>query len=98
MVDAILQNLISGDLLGFISAIFVQSMGTAFYGFILMMATLPIYQRTESLELVSILWILVWGGLEILIPGPIYSLGKLMIALSVGVLLFRAFMGRTHSP
>lgn len=97
MVDAILQNLINGDLFSFMGAIFIQSMGTAFYGFVLMIFTVPIYQRTESMELVAILWLTVWTGIEALIPSPIFSLGKLMIALSLGVLLFRAFMGRGHS-
>lgn len=98
MVDALLQNLLNGDLFAFLSGIFIQQMGVAFYGFIFMIMTVPIYQRTESLELVAILWTLCWSGLELLVPGPIYSLGKLMIALSIGVLLFRAFMGRNHSP
>jgi hypothetical protein len=97
MVDAILQNLINGDLFTFLGAIFIQSMGTSFYGFIIMIFTVPIYQRTESMELVAILWLTTWTVIESLVPGPIYSLGKLMIALSLGVLLFRAFMGRGHS-
>lgn len=95
---SILQNLTSGDVWGFFSSIYTTSMGSApFIGFLMMILTIPIYQRTESLELVAVLWLLIWGPMELMIPGPIFSLGKLMIALSLGVLIFRAFMGRSHT-
>lgn len=100
MVDlSALQNLTTGDLFGFINSIYTTSMGSApFVGFLLMILTIPIYQRTESLELVAVIWLLIWAPMEIMVPGPIFSLGKIMIAMSLGVLIFRAFMGRGHHP
>ena len=88
-----LQFLWAGDFLGFIQATYVSAFQSAdlFYGVIILLFMAPLYIRTRSLLLMSILWILL-GGL-FLIAMPIVS-GLAMLLLSFGLagMLYKLFM------
>ncbi len=93
--DLIQQYLMVGDFTGFIVAIYSQTLGTAFLGFILLALTIPIYIRTNHLGFVALIWFTVFGFMEILIPTAALSLGKVIMAMAVAVIMYTAFMGRS---
>lgn len=92
--DLIQQYLMVGDITGFLIAIFSQSMGTAFLGFILLGFSVPIYTRTQSVGLICLIWFAVFGFVEAIIPTPAVSLGKVVMAFAGAIILYRTFMGR----
>jgi len=74
----------AGDYLGFIQATYVSAFQSAdlFWGVVILLFMTPLYIRTRSLLLMSILWILV-GGL-FLVAMPIVS-GLAILLLSFGL-------------
>lgn len=86
------QYLALGDVSGFIIAIYTSVMGDVFFGLLFLGFTVPIYQRTQSISFVSLLWFLAYGLLEILIPTPGLDLGKIIMAISIGVILYNTLM------
>ena len=90
--NLITQYLVVGDFTGFIIALYTQSMGDLFFGVVLLGMSIPLYMKTESIGFVSILWIMVFGILELWIPTPALNLGKVILVIAVGVLLFNTFM------
>ena len=88
----ITQYLMQGDYSGFIIALYTQSMGDLFFGLVLLGASIPIYLKTQSIGFISILWILVFGALELWIPTPALNLGKVILVIAVGVMIFTTFI------
>lgn len=93
--DLIQQYLMTGDMMGFIIAIFSQSIGSVFFGIVLMGFSVPIYTRTQSIGLIALIWFIVWGFIEMIVPTPAMSLGKVVMAFAGAVILYRTFMGRS---
>ena len=83
----------AGDYLGFIQAIYVNAFGSAdlFWGILIFLFMVPLYIRTRSLLLMSILWILL--GSLFLVAMPIVSgLALLLLSLGLAGMFFRLFM------
>jgi hypothetical protein len=91
-VDTLWLFLYEGDFLGFAQAILVRTFLSfeAAIAMIIMLFMVPIYLRTKSLLLLSILWILIGGFLVAAVPLA-SGVGILFIALAVGGLLWRLF-------
>lgn len=83
----------AGDYLGFIQAIYISAFQSAdlFYGVILLLFMAPLYIRTRSLLLMSILWILL--GSFFLVAMPIVSgLAILLLSFGLAGMFFKLFM------
>jgi len=92
-IQALLQYLYEGDILGFVQAVYVSAFKSVdlFYGFLMLLFTTPLYIRTRSLIFLSILWILVGGWF--LVATPLVSgLAILLMILGLAALLFKLFM------
>ena len=61
-MNPLFQHLLDGDILGFIVACYTTTIGVYFYGIILLIVSVILYNRSKSVGLVSVLWILLGGG------------------------------------
>jgi len=61
MADPFITSLLNGDLLGFVLSIYTSTMGQGFYAFVLLITFGALYNRTRSLALCSILWLILGG-------------------------------------
>lgn len=84
------QYLHTGDLAGFVIACYTQLIHQMFYVVVLLMLMVPIYIRSQSITYVAILWILFASVLIPLFPAVAWPLGYVLLAMGVGVLLYRA--------
>jgi hypothetical protein len=91
-VDTFWLFLQEGDFLGFVQALLVRTFLSfeAAIAMIIMLFMIPIYLRTKSLLLLSILWILIGGFFVAAVPMA-SGIAILFIALGVGGLLYRLF-------
>jgi len=91
--QSFLQFLWAGDYLGFIQAVYVSAFQSAdlLYGVILLLFMAPLYIRTRSLLLMSILWILL--GSLFLVAMPIVSgLAILLLSFGLAGMFYKLFM------
>jgi len=91
-VDTFWLFLQEGDFLGFVQALLVRTFLSfeAAIAMIIMLFMIPIYLRTKSLLLLSILWILLGSFFVAAVPMA-SGIAILFIALGVGGLLYRLF-------
>jgi len=95
MSDLITQYLVQGDLIGFVLAIFTSSMGEYFLGFVILLVTVPVYMRTQSLAYVYLLWLLVGStSLLALVPLGAYTVAAFFTALGGAGILYKLFVSR----
>ena len=85
------QYFAAGDFMGFILAIYANVMGELILGVIVLIITIPLYLRTESLAYVSVVWILLGGAFVYLFPAGTFKLAYILVALGVGGLLYKLF-------
>jgi len=88
----LLQYLLNGDLIGFINAIYISLIGELFYGLIVLMVTVPIYIRTQSLGYVCIVWLLVGALLQVVLPVATFNIGWVFIVLGLAGILWKLFV------
>ncbi|MFA5365385.1 MAG: hypothetical protein WC325_09430 [Candidatus Bathyarchaeia archaeon] len=91
-VDSYWLFLYEGDFLGFLQAYLISvflNFETA-VALIIFLFLVPIYLRTKSLLLVSILWMMLGGFFVAAVPAAA-GIGVLFIALGIGGLLWRLF-------
>ena len=92
-MEGILQYLYNGDILGFIRAVFTYSFGSAdaFFAVVALAVTVPIYIRTKSLTLISILWIVTGGVFQALSP-VLNVFAVFFLVMGIGGLIYQLFM------
>lgn len=92
-INSLLQFLWEGDFLGFIQAVYVTAFQNSdvFYGVVILLFTAPLYIRTRSLVLLSIIWILV-GGFFITLMPMVSGLALLLLIFGIAGLLYQTFM------
>jgi len=66
--DQLIQYLLEGDLLGFVTACYTSRIGEGFYVIIMLGVFGVVYNRTKSLAVCGILWLLVGGALIYTMP------------------------------
>jgi len=95
-MDLLSQYILKGDLIGFLSAIYMQSMGQYFYVLLVLVVLIPVYMKSQSLTYCYL--ILVFAGAGTLLSGllPLGSLNvaHVLLALGGGGLLYRLFSSR----
>ena len=87
MSDLITTWLTSGDLTGFLIAIFTSEIGSMAYLFFLMIGTIPVYNRYGAIP-TSIVWVLFWSTLNIVIPPQALNLAVGMLGISLGIMVY----------
>jgi len=92
-IQALLQYLYEGDILGFLQAVYVSAFRSAdlFYAFVMLLFTTPLYIRTRSFIFLAILWILL-GGFFLVATPLISGLAVLLLILGLATLFFKLFM------
>jgi len=92
-MEGLLQYLYNCDVLGFIRAVFTYSFGSAdaFFAVLALAITVPIYIRTRSLILISILWILTGGVFQALSPS-LNIFAVFFLVMGIGGLIYQLFM------
>jgi len=88
------QYLGMGDASGFVISTYTYSMGDTFFGIVLLALTIPLYIRTQSVSFVGILWVLVGGMMNILLPAGGISLGNVLLVVGFSALIYRLFLRR----
>lgn len=91
--DLITSWLQTGDISGFLIAIYTSEMGPLFYVAVLLMITVPIYLKYGAMP-TAIIWVLFWGTVEIATPAVALDIAMIMLGLSIGFLVFSVYMGR----
>lgn len=89
-MDPLLQNLLNGDVLGFVISCYTSVMGQGFYALVLLIVFGVVYNRTHSLALCSILWLLL-GGLWILTVPIISPIALVLVAFGLAGILYSLY-------
>jgi len=63
LADALQQYLIEGDYLGFVTACYTQAIGQGFFAIVALAMFGVLYNRTKSIALCSIVWLLTGSSL-----------------------------------
>lgn len=90
MTDALLQSLLSGDVFGFVISCYTSLIGQGFYGFVLAITFGVIYNRTKSVALCSILWLLL-GGAWITTVRLVSPIAIVLVAAGVAGIVYSVF-------
>jgi len=95
MVDiaTLLQYLFEGDYLGFIQACYVSAFLSAdiFYGMLILLFTVPLFIRTKSLLLLSIMWIML-GGLVVTAIPLVSGMAFLLMMFGIAGVLYKLYL------
>ena len=92
------QYFIDGNLINGISDYYIESLGTSvFFGLLFLAINIYLYIRGNSLEYVAILWLLLGTALEIFVPGPALSIGKILMVIGIFLVFIRIMTGKGAS-
>lgn len=89
-MDPLVQSLLNGDILGFVIACYTSVMGQGFYAFVLLIGFGVVYNKTRSVALCSILWLLL-GGLWITTAAVVSPVAVILVALGLGGIVYSVF-------
>lgn len=92
MPDAFITSLLNGDVLGFVISCYVSPMGQGFYAFMLLVVFGALYNRTHSLALCAVMWLLL-GSTWIVAAAEASSIAVVLVALGLVGILF-SLLGR----
>lgn len=87
MADPLLTSLLNGDIIGFVTSCYTSVMGQAFYGFMLLIFFGAIYNRTRSVALCSILWLLL-GSAWIVTAAVVSPIAMILVAAGLTGIIF----------
>lgn len=85
------QYVVVGDLVGLVTAVYTMQMGEYFYASLMLLLTVPLYIRTQSLTFCVLLWIICSGLLLAFVPLMVQKIVGLFMVLAVGGVLFMLF-------
>lgn len=89
-ISLLLTYLQAGDYLGFIMACYTTRIGQLAYVLIILMFTVPLALRSQSITYVAIVWIILGGVFQTAVPliGPATVIFEI---LGIGALIFKLF-------
>jgi len=94
-VDFLMLYLTNLDFIGFFVACYTTRIGEAFYALVMLAFSIVLYNRTESLPLCCIMWLLV-GSLGFLAAAPVISpFAVVLMSLGIIGLIYRTIWGGT---
>ena len=90
------DNILQGTIIQGVIAYYISSIGAVpFYGIIIFGITLLAYIWTQSLEYIAVLWLIIGGSLEIYVPGPGLTIGKVLMVLGIFLILIKFILGKS---
>jgi len=89
-VDLLMQYLLNGDLLGFLTATFTTRIGQNFYGILSLIVSVPLYNRTQNVMYCVVLWMLL-GTLFITAMPIVSPIAVFLVVLAITVALLKLF-------
>lgn len=89
-MDPLIQSLLNGDIIGFVISCYTSVMGQSFYGVVLLIMFGGLYNRTRSLALCSILWLLL-GGAWIAAAAIVSPLAMILVAMGLAGIIYSIF-------
>lgn len=92
-VEMLLQYLLQGDFLGFLTGCFTTRIGQNFYAILALIFSIPLYNRTQNVMYCSLVWIIL-GGLFIIAMPLVSPVAVLLVTLGVSVTLLKLFTNR----
>ena len=95
MADPFLTSLLNGDVIGFIISCYTSAMGQGFYAAVLLIFFGALYNRTRSLALCAVLWLLL-GATWIVTALEVSPIAMLLVALGLTGVIYTVF-GRSSS-
>lgn len=87
-LDFLWQDLVNGNLVGFVVHVYTQNIGNYAYIFPLLYILIPIYNRSRSVIYVSIIWILAGVGLVYMLPPGAWGVASIILYLAGGGLIY----------
>lgn len=90
MADPLLTYLINWDFLGFVTACYTSVMGQGFYAFVLTIFFGIIYNRSRSLALCAVLWLLL-GSSWLVLTVEISPIAVGLCLLGVIGIMYKVF-------
>lgn len=77
--------------MGLITGIFVHRMGDIFYGLMALLLAGIGYIRFQNLSAVALIFVSLGGSFLLVLPMAGFSIGWVLLALGVGIILWRLF-------
>jgi len=77
------------NFVGFIVAIYSSTLGELFYGMLILIITLPIYLRTQSLIYCAIVWLVLGSFFAAILPVSASHVAYFFIAISLTSILYK---------
>lgn len=93
MADPLLQQLLNGDVIGFVISCYTTAIGQGFYALTLLIFFGALYNKTKSVALCSILWLLL-GGTWIVTMPEVSPIAVLLVTLGLSGVLY-SLLGRS---
>lgn len=91
-VDLLMTYLVEGNLLGFIVACYTSRIGQFFWMIIILMFTVPLALRTNSIVYVAVVWLVLAGVFQAVIP-MISPVAVIFVIMAITGLIYRAVTG-----
>lgn len=88
--NLLIQYLLSGDFIGFITACYTSKIGQGFYALVLLVVFGVMYNRTQSIALCSIMWLLL-GSLWIAATSIVSPIAVILCGLGLAGILYKLF-------
>jgi len=87
LLDALWQYLAEGDFLGFVIACYTSRIGQGFYGIVMLMIFGVLYNRTKSVALCGIVWLLT-GSLMIAAMPLISPIAVILVTFGLAGIIY----------
>lgn len=83
------------NIIGGIIEYYTSTIGSVpFFGLMAFGITILAYIWTQSIDFIAVIWIIIGGALEIYIPGPALTIGKVLMILGIFVIFVKVILGR----
>ena len=89
-----MDYLFGGDWFGGISGFYTEPLGVVAPSFLVLIVSLAAYIKTQRIEYVAGLWLLIGMFIEVELPGPALLIGRTLMILGLFVLFFNTLFRR----
>ena len=97
MTDPLLTSLLNGDIIGFVVSCYTSTMGQGFYAFVLLIVFGSLYNRTRSLALCIVMWLLL-GSTWIVAAAEVSPIAMVLVALGIVGTFWKVYVMTRAGP
>ena len=87
------DQLVGGNWVTGFSEFYTAQLGPIAPALVILTLSIAAYIKTQSLNYVIGIWLLVGASIEVFLPGPALMLGRILMILGIFVLLLKLFLG-----